>query len=196
MKQSISWIIGHIKIQAGKFREIIFSFTFNTSSDHKMQEKVIVRQIYWKKILGATVEVFHENKKWFLSTQKFEPCNKFLTCVEGLPGMDRRLLTSTLHFMLSVQSPLDLNRWKLIQMIKLLQLTETLSASPCCEAGRALGFLHFHLHTLCPLDICTQEAIQIKNFLLERLLFKSPVVSLCITRFNIQKSYLQPTQFI
>jgi len=142
------------------------------------------------------VEVFPGNKQWSLSTRKFEPPNKFLTCVVGLPGTDRCLLAGTLQFMLPVQSPLDLNRWKLIQLIKLLQLTETLSASPCCEAGRALGFLHFHLHTLCTLDICTQEANQIKNFLLEWLPFKSPVVTLCITRFKIQKSYIQPTQHI
>ena len=122
--------------------------------------------------------------------------NKFLTCVEGLPGTDRRLFTSTLQFMLSIQCPLDLNRWKLIHRIKLLQLTETLSASPCCEAGRAFGFLHFHLHTLCTLDICTQIDNQTKNFLLERLPFKSPAVTSCITRFNIQKSYVQSTQCI
>ena len=118
------------------------------------------------------MEVFHENKQWFLSTQKYEPLNKFLTCVVGLPGPDGRFLASTLQFMLPVQSPLQLNRWKLIHLIKLLQLTETLSASPCCEAGRALGFLHFRLHTLCTLDICTQEVNQIKNFLLECLPFK------------------------
>ena len=142
------------------------------------------------------MEVFHENKHWFPSTRQFEPPYKFVTCVVGLPGTDRRLLASTLQFMLPVQSPLDLNRWKLIQLIKLLQLTETLSTSPCCEAGSALGFLHFRLHTLCTLDICTQEANQITNFLLESLPFKSPVVTLCITRLNIQKSYVQPTQCI
>ena len=140
--------------------------------------------------------MFHENQQWFLSTQKYKPTNKFLTCVVGLPGTDGRLLAGTLQFMLPVQSPVDLNRWKLIQLIKLLQLTETLSASPCCEAGCALWFLHFRLHTLCTLDICKQEANQIKNFLLERLPFKSPVVTLCITRFNIQKSYIRPTQCI
>jgi hypothetical protein len=142
------------------------------------------------------MQVFQENKKWSLQTQKYEPPNKILTCVEGLPGTDRRLLTSTLQFMLSVQSPLDLNRWKLIRLIKLLQLTETLGASPSCEAGRAFGFLHFHLHALCTLDICTKEDKQIQNFLLDRLPFKSPLVTLCITRFNIQKSYVQPTQCI
>ena len=142
------------------------------------------------------MEVFHENKQWSLSTRKYEPPNKILTCVESFPGTDRCLLTSTLQFMLPVQSPLDLNRWKLIQPIKLLQFTETLSASPCCEAGRAFGFLHFHLHTTCTLDICTQEGNQIKNFLLEKLPFKSPVVTLCITTVNIQKSYIQPSQCI
>jgi hypothetical protein len=126
------------------------------------------------------VEVFHENKQWSLSTQKYEAPNKFLTSVERLPGTDRRLLARTLQFMLPVQSPLDLNRWKLIQLIKLLKLTEALSASSCCEAGRALGFLYFRLHTLCTLNICAQEANQIKNFLLERLPFKSPVVTLSI----------------
>jgi hypothetical protein len=142
------------------------------------------------------VEVFHEHKQWSLSTQKNEAPNKFLTCVVGLPGTDRRLLASTLQFMLPVQSPLDFNRWKLIQLIKLLQLTETLSASPCRKAGRALRFLHFRLHTLCTLDICAQEANQIKNFLLERLPFKSPVFTLSINRFDIQKTYVQPTQCI
>jgi hypothetical protein len=120
----------------------------------------------------------------------------YRTCVEGLPGRDRRLLTSTLQFMLSVQTPQDLNRWKLIQLIKLLQLMETLSAFPCCEAGRTVGFLHFNLHTPCTLDICTQEDNQIKNFLLDRLPFKSPDITLCITRFNIQKSYIQPSPCI
>jgi hypothetical protein len=41
----VSWIIGHTKIEARKFRETIFSFTFNALSDHKMQDKVIVRQM-------------------------------------------------------------------------------------------------------------------------------------------------------
>jgi len=58
----------------------------------------------------AAVEKFHENKQWFPSTQKYEPLNKFLTCVVGLPGPDRRLLAGTLQFMLPLQSPLDLNR--------------------------------------------------------------------------------------
>jgi len=35
-----------------------------------------------------------------------------------------------------------------------------------------------------------------KSFLLECLPFKSPVVTSCITRFNIQKSYVQPIQCI
>ena len=151
----------------------------------------------------ATVEEFHENKQWFLSTQNYEPLNKFLTCVVGLPGTDRRLLAGTLQFMLPVQSPLlpvqsllDLNRWKLIQLIKLQQLKETLSVLLCCEVGHAIGFLQFCIHTLWMLDICTQEANQMKSFLLECLPFKSPAVTLCITRFNIQKSYVQPTQCI
>jgi len=142
------------------------------------------------------MKVFHENKQWSLSTRKYEPHNKFLTCVVGIPGTDRCLLTITLQFMLSVQCPLDLNRWKLIRLIKLLQLMETLSASPCCKAGRTVGFLHFQPHTPCTLYICTQEDNQIKNFLLEGLLFKRPVVTLYITTVNIQKAYIQPSQCI
>jgi hypothetical protein len=131
------------------------------------------------------VELFHENKQWSLSTRKFEPPNLFITCVEVLPGTDRRLLTSTLQFMLPVQSTLDPNRWKLVQLIKLLQLRKTLSVLLFCEVGRALAFLQFCIHILCMLDICTQEAIQMKCFLMEKLTFKSPVVTLCITRLNI-----------
>ena len=139
------------------------------------------------------MEVFHENKQWSLSTRKYEPFNLFLTCVEGLPGTDRRLLTYPLLFMLPVQNTLDCNRWKLLQLLKLLRLIETLSVLLCCDVGGALVFLQFCIHTLCMLDICTQEANQMKSFLLEWLPTKSPVVTLCITRFNIQKSYVQPT---
>jgi len=135
--------------------------------------------------------MFHENKQWFLSTWKYEPPNLFLTCVVGLPGTDMRLLASTPQFTLPVQSPLDLSRWKLIQLLKVLQLKGTLSVLLCCEVGHAIGFLQFCIHTLCTLDICTQEANQMKSFLLECLPFKSPVVTLRITRFNIQKSYVQ-----
>ena len=140
------------------------------------------------------MEVFHENKHWSLSTRKFEPPDLFITCVEGLPGTDRRLLTGTLQFMLSVQSTQDPKRWKLIQLIKLLQLRVTLSVLLFCGVGHALAFLQFCIHTLCMLDICTQGANQMKCFLLERLTFKSPVFTLCITRLNIQKSYIKPTQ--
>jgi len=131
------------------------------------------------------MEVFHENKHWSLSTRKFGPPDLFITCVEGLPGTDRCLLTGTLQFMLPVQSTLDPNRWKLIQLIKLLQLRETLSVLLFCEVGRALAFLQFCIHILCMIGICTQEAIQMKCFLMEKLTSKSPVVTLCITRFNI-----------
>jgi hypothetical protein len=142
------------------------------------------------------VGVFRENKQWSLSTWKYEPLNLLLTCVEGFPRTDRRLLASTLQFMLPVQSPLDLNRWKLIQLLKPLQLTETLSATPCSEAGRSLGLLQLCLHALCTLDICTQEAELIRNVLLRKLPSKSPVVTICTTRFNIQKIYILRAQCI
>jgi hypothetical protein len=142
------------------------------------------------------VGVFHENKQWSLSTFKHESLNLFLTCVEGLPRTDRCLLASTLQFMLPVQSPLDLNRWKLIQLLKSLQLPETLSATPCCEAGCSLGFLQLCLHALCTLDICTQEADLIRSFLMERLPFKSPVVITHTATFNMQQFYILPTQCV
>ena len=117
------------------------------------------------------MEVFHENKQWFLSTQKYEPPNKFLTCVEGLPGTDMCLLTGTLQFMLPLQSTLDLNRWKLIQLIKLLQLKDARSVLMCCETGRALRFLKFCIHTVCTLRIYTQEANQMKSFPVGKVTF-------------------------
>jgi len=123
------------------------------------------------------VEVFNENKQWSLSTWKYEQPNLFLTCVEGLPGTDRRLLTGTLQFMLPAQITLNRNRWKLIQLLKLRRLNEILNVMLCHEVGRALGFFQFYIHILCIHDICTQEANQMKCFLLEWLPTKSPLAT-------------------
>lgn len=84
-------------------------------------------------------------------------CDLLHTCVECLPGADRCLLASTLQLMLPVQRALNFNRGQLFQLLKPLQLTETLSATACCKARSALGLLQLYLHALCAFDVCTRN---------------------------------------
>lgn len=75
------------------------------------------------------------------------------TCVECFPRADSCFLASTLQLVFAVQHTLYFYWRQLVQLLKLLQLAETLSSSAGCKAWCPLWLFQVSFHTFCPLHI-------------------------------------------